>query len=117
MWWFGDELAQILANQRVILRMLQTLLAKENKMAINLDALTAEVTNNTNVTQSIVKLVQNLAAQIAAIPPSNDPQTQAALDALTATLTSNDGAIAAAVTANTPAAPPAAPAAPATPAA
>jgi hypothetical protein len=52
-----------------------------------------------------------LAAQIAAIPPSNDPTTQAALDQLTATLTANDSGIAAAVTANTPAAQPSEPAA------
>ena len=34
----------------------------------------------------MLTLVQNLVAQIAAIPPSTDPVTQAALDALTATL-------------------------------
>jgi small-conductance mechanosensitive channel len=72
------------------------------QMPVTLDAITAEVTRNTNVTQSVVTLVQNLAAQIAAIPPSTDPTTQAALDALKDTLTSNDDAIAAAVTANTP---------------
>ena len=74
-------------------------------MAVNLSSITAEVANNTSVTQSVVTLIQNLAAQIAAIPPSNDPTTQAALDQLTATLTANDSAIAAAVTANTPATP------------
>ena len=70
-------------------------------MAIDLTALTAEVTRNTDVEASIVQLVNNLAAQIAAIPPSTDPATQAALDALKTTLTSNDDAIGAAVTANT----------------
>lgn len=74
-------------------------------MAIDLTALTAEVANNTAVDASIVQLVQNLAAQIAAIPPSTDPATQAALDALVTTLKSNDANIAAAVTKNTPAAP------------
>ena len=74
-------------------------------MAIDLTALTAQVANNTTVTSSVVTLVNNLAAQIAAIPTSTDPVTQAALDQLTATLTSNDTAIASAVTANTPAAP------------
>ena len=73
-------------------------------MAVNIDALTAEVANNSTVTGSVVTLLQKLAAEIAAIPPSTDPTTQAALDALTATLTSNDATIAAAVTANTPAA-------------
>lgn len=74
-------------------------------MAIDLTALTAEVANNTAVDASIVQLVQNLAAQIAAIPPSTDPATQAALDALVTTLKANDSNIAAAVTKNTPAAP------------
>lgn len=71
-------------------------------MAISLSDITAEVERNTSVTQSVVTLVNNLAAQIAAIPPSTDPVTQAALDALKTTLTTNDDQIAAAVTANTP---------------
>ncbi len=79
-------------------------------MAIDLTSITAEVARNSSVEASIVQLVNNLAAQIAAIPPSTDPVTQAALDALNATLTSNDDAIAAAVTANTPPAPPPPPA-------
>ena len=74
-------------------------------MAVDLTAITAEVANNSSVTGSVLTLVQNLVAQIAAIPPSTDPVTQAALDALTATLSGNDGSIAAAVEANTPAAP------------
>lgn len=74
-------------------------------MAIDLTKITAEVAANTTVTGSVVALVQNLAAIIKAIPPSTDPQTQAALDALTATLNSNDTTIASAVTANTPSAP------------
>ena len=71
-------------------------------MAVDLTAITAEVANNSSVTGSVLTLVQNLVAQIAAIPPSTDPVTQAALDALTATLSGNDGSIAAAVEANTP---------------
>lgn len=74
-------------------------------MAIDLTALTAEVANNTTVDAAVLALVKNLAAQIAAIPPSTDPTTQAALDGLVTTLKGNDAAIAAAVTANTTAAP------------
>jgi hypothetical protein len=85
--------------------MVSLLLNQEAKMAISLTAITAEVANNTSVTASVEQLVTNLAAQIAAIPPSTDPVTQAALDALTVTLSSNDTSIASAVTANTPAAP------------
>lgn len=70
-------------------------------MAVDVSALTAEVQRNSDVTASVVQLVQNLAAQIAAIPTSTDPQTQAALDQLKDTLTQNDDAIAAAVVANT----------------
>jgi hypothetical protein len=84
--------------------MLQRLSSQERSMAVTLDALTAEVTNNTNVTNSVIALLGNLTALIKAIPPSSDPVTQAALDALTASLTTNDAAVAAAVTANTPAA-------------
>jgi small-conductance mechanosensitive channel len=109
-WFWPDRLDQVLATQQQILRLLQQIITKENQMAVNLAAITAEVANNTSVSQSVVTLVQNLAAQIAAIPPSNDPVTQAALDQLTQTLTTNDGAIASAVTANTPAAPAPAPA-------
>lgn len=97
--------SRILANQQTILAILRQLATQEREMAIDLTTITAEVANNTSVTQSVVKLVQNLAAQIAAIPPSSDPATQAALDQLSATLKANDTAIAGAVTANTPAVP------------
>ena len=70
-------------------------------MAIDLSALTAEVTRNADVTASVVQLINNLATQLAAIPASTDPVTQAALDSLKATLSANDDAIAAAVVANT----------------
>jgi hypothetical protein len=98
-------LETIHANQLVMIAMLGSLLNQEAKMAISLTAITAEVANNTSVTASVEQLVTNLATQIAAIPPSTDPVTQAALDALTATLNTNDTGIAAAVVANTPAAP------------
>src|SRR5271166_361818 len=100
-------LGTIHANQLLMIGMLQSLLAKEDQMAIDLTALTAEVANNTTVEGSVVSLVTNLAAQIAAMPPSTDPATQTALNALVTTLQTNDAAIAAAVAANTPAAPPA----------
>ena len=88
-----------------LIAMVQQLLTQEAKMAISLTAITAEVANNTSVTASVEQLVTNLATQIAAIPPSTDPVTQAALDSLTATLNTNDTGIAAAVVQNTPAAP------------
>ncbi len=99
-------LETILANQSRMISMLQQLVKMENKMSIDLTTITAEVAKNTDVTSSVVTLVNNLAAQIAAIPPSTDPVTQAALDQLTSTLTNNDQAIGTAVAANTPASPP-----------
>ena len=93
------------ANQIKMIGMLNTLIKQEKNLAIDLTKLTAEVANNTTVETSVVALLGQLTALINAIPPSTDPTTQAALDALTATLTANDGAIASAVTANTPAAP------------
>ena len=102
---FYKLLDTIHANQLVMIGMLRQVLQKESEMAIDLTTMTAEVESNTNVTQSVVTLVKNLAEQIANIPPSSDPTTQAALDALATTLAQNDAAIAAAVTANTSSAP------------
>ena len=98
-------LATLHANQLLIIGMLQQILKQEKAMAIDLTAITAEVAKNTDVTSSVVKLLANLTALIKAIPPSNDPVTQAALDQLTSTLSANDTAAAAAVVANTPAGP------------
>lgn len=72
-----------------------------------LDDLTANVTANTSAVNSAIALLQNLKAQLDAA--GTDP---AKLKALSDTLGANDAALAAAVTANTPAAvPPAPPAA------
>ncbi len=101
-WATKHDIAQLNAKLDIIIAMLQK---QETTMAIDLTKLTTEVAANTSVTKSVVTLVNNLAAQIAAIPPSNDPTTQAALDALVQTLNNNDTTIASAVTANTPAAP------------
>jgi hypothetical protein len=111
-WWTQDKytammilLNQIYVNQQNILDQLNVIKGKGTQMAINLDALTAEVQRNTDVEKSVLALVGNLVTQLNAIPPSSDPTTQAALDALKQTLSDNDDALAAAVTANTPAAP------------
>ncbi len=103
-WWnttVWDRLNRIDAKLDILATKLNTIIGQENKMAVDVSALTSEVTRNSSVTASVVQLVNNLAAQIAAIPPSSDPATQAALDALKTTLSSNDDAIAAAVVANT----------------
>jgi small-conductance mechanosensitive channel len=99
--WTQEEYNGLIHRLNVMTAKLNTIIAKDTQMAIDVSALTAEVTRNSDVTASVVQLVNNLAAQIAAIPASTDPVTQAALDALKATLTANDDAIADAVTANT----------------
>lgn len=71
-------------------------------MSAELDALTAQVAQNTTVETSAVALIQGLAAQIAAA--GTDP---AKLTALTTSLNTSATALAAAIAANTPQAPPA----------
>ena len=102
MFWWNKAINQKLD---AILATVQLLQKQETKMAVDLTTLTAEVTNNTSVTNSVIQLVQNLATQLAAIASgSGDAATQTALNALVATLQTNDSSIATAVTANTPAA-------------
>ena len=100
-----DLLQTIHANQLIMLRMLRRILNEEDQKAIDLTAITADVAANTSAANSAIQLLNNLTAIIKAIPPSNDPTTQAALDSLAQTLEANNTAIANAVTANTPSAP------------
>ena len=93
-----------------LLGIVQQILTLEKKMAVDFTAITAEVARQTTVDASIIQLLDNVAAALAAIAPSSDPATQASLDALRATLQANDDAIAAAVVKNTPAPPAATPA-------
>lgn len=65
-----------------------------------LDALTAEVTRNTEVDAGAIALINGLAAKI--IELKNDP---AALQALADSMKSSSDALAAAVSANTPSEP------------
>lgn len=109
-------LQTIHANQLNMIGMLNRLVTEESKMAFDLTTLTNEVANNSTVTGSVVSLLQQLSNEIANIPPSSDPTTQAALNALVATLSQNDQAIAHAVVVNTPAAPTPTPAPAPTPA-
>ena len=69
-------------------------------MSAAMDALTAQVTKNTDVISSALTLIQGFAAQLAAA--GTDPT---ALAALQASLQQSDDQLAAAVAANTPAAP------------
>ncbi len=75
------------------------ILAKETDMAGELDALKAQVSQNTTVIGSAIALIQGLKAKLDAA--GTDP---AALAALSAELGAQDQALADAITANTPAA-------------
>ncbi len=70
------------------------------KIMAELDALSAQVAQNTTVEESAVTLINGLAAQIASL--KNDP---AALQALADSLNKSATDLSAAVAANTPAAP------------
>ena len=57
-----DLLQTVHANQLVLAGKLNLLLQQEATMAIDLTSITAEVTNNTSVTQSVLALVNNFGA-------------------------------------------------------
>lgn len=79
-------------NDLMEMKELLVILIKEvRQMALDFSKLDAQVT-------AAVSLLNQLAAQIAAIPPSQDPVTQAHIDGLTSTL-------ATAVAADTPTGP------------
>ena len=84
-----------------VMDMLQQLMIKENKVMVDLTALTTQVEQNTAVEASAVTLIQGLAKQIA--DSATDP---AAIAALASKLNASATALAAAITANTPAVPP-----------
>jgi hypothetical protein len=84
----------------VILHKLDRLLTFAEREKMTLDELQLQVTQNTTVEASAITLIQGLAAQLAAA--AQDPvKVQALADELNASAT----ALAAAVTANTPAVP------------
>ncbi len=80
---------------------LNTVITKETAMAIDLTGMTAELAKNTSVSASAVTAINTLLAQLAAVPPSTDPVTQAAIDNIVANWQANDNTVAAAI-ANTP---------------
>lgn len=93
----GREVSELVSK----INNLELFLKKEiQTLSAALDALTAQVAQNTSVESSAVTLIQGIAAQLAAA--GTDP---AALAALQAQLNSSATALAAAVAANTPAAP------------
>jgi hypothetical protein len=86
---------------REALSKLGLIIGNQETIMAALDDLTAQVASNRTVIQSALTLIAGIADRITAA--GTDP---AALAALTASLKSDDDALAAAVVANTPAAPP-----------
>lgn len=91
---------RIITKLDTIIDMLKVSAEKETKMTVELDELTAAVEENTTLDNSVIQLVEGLAAQILAL--KDDP---AKLAALSASLKASSAAVAAAIAANTPTAP------------
>jgi len=83
--------------------LLNFLKGMENRIMASLDETLAAVTAESTVDDSIIALLQGLAAQIAAGGLS--PADQAKVDAIFSQATANAAKVSAAVTANTPPAP------------
>jgi peptidoglycan hydrolase CwlO-like protein len=86
-----DEIKQTLRDG------LHRLEQRMHAMGSSLDSLQSAVAAESTVIDSAVQLIQGLAAQVAALQP-----TQEAIDALAANIKAKSDALAAAVTANTP---------------
>lgn len=101
--------ADLAATEQRLTTLIQNLSAQltetEKELMDPLQVLQQQVTQNTNLEQSAITLIQGLAAQIAA--NANNP---AALTALSTQLQTSATALSAAIVANTPAANPPAPA-------
>jgi len=88
------QLDRVLAQQERILE-------REAQMAATIDDILAGVQQESTVDDSIITLLNNIAAQLA-----NAGVPQDKIDAIMAVITANQAKVTAAVTANTPAAPP-----------
>ncbi len=91
MWWWS-QLDRIEAK-------IDRLLKQEAMVMATLSDITAAVTAEKTVEDSVVVLLQNLSAQLKAAIAANDP---VAMQAIVDSINSNTTALASAVTANTP---------------
>ncbi len=101
---YWEKLEAIHREVHEIRRLLAKLVKQEDRIMIDLTAITKSVADQKTVDDSIIALLDNVVAALAAIPTSNDPVTQAAIDALQKTLDENNAEISAAVLKDTPAA-------------
>jgi hypothetical protein len=92
-----QKLDQLLGKVDDLSAQVVVIQGKEEKMSKEMDDLTAAVRANTDADDSMILLVQGLAAQIVAL--KNDP---VALEALATQLTTKTQALVDAVNANTP---------------
>lgn len=92
--WLRDPL--LIEVDRKLSQIIDQLAKQESKMSVSLDALTAQVAQNTQVEASAVTLIQGIAAQLA--EAAADP---AKVQALSDQLKASADSLAAAVTANT----------------
>ncbi len=101
-WWgWQDPIDTVLANQRVIISMLQRVLNQETKIMATIADVQASVANETTVVGGVVTLLNQLSDLLKAAIASNDP---VALQAVVDSINANATTLAAAVTKNTPAA-------------
>ena len=100
------QLARIEAKIDALELMMKLHLRQENAMAIDLAQIQADVGKNGDVVQSAVILLSGLKSQIEDLKAkvSSDPQTQAAIAALSQSLGTQTTSLADAVAANTVAA-------------
>ena len=101
-----EQLARIETKIDALELMMKLHLEQENTMAIDLAQVQADVSKNADVVQSAVVLLSGLKSQIDDLKGrvSSDPQTQAAVAALSQSLEAQTKSLAAAVAANTAAA-------------
>jgi hypothetical protein len=105
----GDALEDVQTLLEALQVSVNQIIQKENTMALDFTALTAEVTNNTTVEGSAVALMASISTQLqaalASLAAGDTTGAQTTIAALDTNLQANDTALAAAIVANTPAAP------------
>jgi hypothetical protein len=97
MWYYDAQFRAINDRLDVLTRLIRQILQEDKQMAIDLTAQTAAIAANTSAVNSAAAAITMIEGLLNAIPPSNDPVTQAAIDNLTATLNANNATLAAAV--------------------
>jgi hypothetical protein len=93
------QFSRLIERLDTIIKLLQTTIQKENTLMATIQDLATEVASETTIDNSIVTLLDGIAAQLAAAQASGDP---AAIQTVLTSLQSNAAILTAAITANTP---------------